>query len=80
MLSLCYLPGVIAAVLQLYRGTKYKSEIRTGWTAFQCLHKDELCNCIFFVYVYNLSQRVFVAGVSLFGWIAGCCAGNSWDW
>nr|XP_019948390.1 PREDICTED: metalloreductase STEAP4-like [Paralichthys olivaceus] len=24
MLSLCYLPGVIAAVLQLYRGTKYK--------------------------------------------------------
>lgn len=25
MLSLCYLPGCIAAVLQLYRGTKYKS-------------------------------------------------------
>ncbi|XP_029959539.1 metalloreductase STEAP4-like [Salarias fasciatus] len=24
MLSLCYLPGVIAALLQLYRGTKYK--------------------------------------------------------
>ncbi|XP_053288375.1 metalloreductase STEAP4 [Pleuronectes platessa] len=24
MLALCYLPGVIAAVLQLYRGTKYK--------------------------------------------------------
>ncbi|XP_047454886.1 metalloreductase STEAP4-like [Mugil cephalus] len=24
MLSLCYLPGVIAAILQLYRGTKYK--------------------------------------------------------
>lgn len=24
MLSLCYLPGVIAAVLQLYRGTKYR--------------------------------------------------------
>lgn len=26
LLSLCYLPGVIAAFLQLYRGTKYKSE------------------------------------------------------
>lgn len=25
MLSLCYLPGIIAAFLQLYRGTKYKS-------------------------------------------------------
>lgn len=25
MLSLCYLPGCIAAFLQLYRGTKYKS-------------------------------------------------------
>uniref|UniRef100_A0A8P4K864 STEAP family member 4 n=1 Tax=Dicentrarchus labrax TaxID=13489 RepID=A0A8P4K864_DICLA len=24
MLSLCYLPGVIAAILQLYRGTKYR--------------------------------------------------------
>lgn len=24
MLSLCYLPGIIAAFLQLYRGTKYK--------------------------------------------------------
>ncbi|XP_034554698.1 metalloreductase STEAP4-like [Notolabrus celidotus] len=24
MLSLCYLPGVVAAILQLYRGTKYK--------------------------------------------------------
>ena len=26
MLSLCYLPGVMAAILQLYRGTKYRSE------------------------------------------------------
>lgn len=26
LLTLCYLPGVIAAFLQLYRGTKYKSE------------------------------------------------------
>lgn len=26
LLALCYLPGVIAAFLQLYRGTKYKSE------------------------------------------------------
>ena len=25
MLSLCYLPGVMAAILQLYRGTKYRS-------------------------------------------------------
>lgn len=30
MLSLCYLPGVIAAFLQLYRGTKYKSVIKIG--------------------------------------------------
>lgn len=28
MLSLCYLPGVIAAFIQLYRGTKYKSEFK----------------------------------------------------
>lgn len=26
MLSLCYLPGIIAAFLQLYRGTKYRSD------------------------------------------------------
>ena len=25
MLSLCYLPGVLAGILQLYRGTKYRS-------------------------------------------------------
>lgn len=29
MLSLCYLPGVIAAFLQLYRGTKYRLDIKT---------------------------------------------------
>ncbi|KAG8010101.1 Metalloreductase STEAP4 [Nibea albiflora] len=28
MLSLCYLPGVIAAFLQLYRGSKYKHYVR----------------------------------------------------
>ncbi|XP_062322157.1 metalloreductase STEAP4-like [Osmerus eperlanus] len=26
MLSLCYLPGVLAGILQLYRGTKYRSD------------------------------------------------------
>lgn len=30
MLSLCYLPGAIAAFFQLYRGTKYRSDIKTG--------------------------------------------------
>ncbi|XP_030226022.1 metalloreductase STEAP4 isoform X3 [Gadus morhua] len=28
MLSLCYLPGVMAAILQLYRGTKYRYYVR----------------------------------------------------
>ncbi|XP_029598287.1 metalloreductase STEAP4 isoform X1 [Salmo trutta] len=27
MLSLCYLPGVVASFLQLYRGTKYRSDL-----------------------------------------------------
>ncbi|XP_064801004.1 metalloreductase STEAP4-like [Oncorhynchus masou masou] len=27
MLSLCYLPGVLASFLQLYRGTKYRSDL-----------------------------------------------------
>lgn len=34
MLSLCYLPGVITGFLQLYRGTKYKSEIKAPWSVF----------------------------------------------
>ncbi|KAM7383548.1 hypothetical protein PAMP_003189 [Pampus punctatissimus] len=40
MLSLCYLPGVIAAVLQLYRGTKYKSDIKSGLPDIYYLCRD----------------------------------------
>lgn len=46
MLALCYLPGIIAAFFQLYRGTKYRSDIKTPWTDMQCVLKvqSQICS------------------------------------
>lgn len=38
MLSLCYLPGVIASFVQLYRGTKYRSDNKTSQKSSLLVH------------------------------------------
>ncbi|KAM8871318.1 metalloreductase STEAP4-like isoform 2-T2 [Spinachia spinachia] len=43
MLSLCYLPGVIAAFLQLYRGTKYRKQMGLIALGYAFLHAIHTC-------------------------------------
>lgn len=75
MLSLCYLPGVLASFLQLYRGTKYRSDL----CVYVCVCMHVCSHDVAYVFMLIISVYVcLTSGASLIGWIAGCCAGNSW--